>query len=293
MKIRNVRAGLLATSTAVAAVVVLVPASPAAAAIDPASYYHVDQNFTPPTPGEAVGGLVFCPRGMKAVTVDATGSLYLTALTTTLDGNGVFVTASSGVQASARCVPAAQVQASTVATMAIRDHRPYEYYQAGRATCPLGTIAYGGGGLIRTAAGQPLPAGAIYASTPGVYGDQWLFAGVGDLSPGHELLISTHCLPRSQFGLLVSVTETETAPNPTPTLSAPTTWVTARCPAGFYAYTGGAFIHRKGSQTPEFIGYLRDSTMTADDRGWFARAFTFVDDSQLTAVVKCMSRVVD
>ena len=148
------RTATAARLVSLAALVLAFP-GPASAGIDAASYQHVDviRDYPGPFGGDA-GGFISCPAGTKAITSGATTSgLHdqLGAGLTTFDGNGAFVIAhgsSSGrLQISARCVEAAQVQPAMLATNRIRDHRP-GYYHTGGASCPPGTVAYGGGGFF-------------------------------------------------------------------------------------------------------------------------------------------------
>jgi hypothetical protein len=284
-----------------AALVLVLPA-PASAGIDPGSYHHVDVNHDYGPDGGFAGGFISCPAGTKAVASGATSSGLdgsLKAGLTTFDQNGAFAIgggrAGEHLQISARCVDAAQVQGSTRAETTVRDHRPPEppYLYSGRASCPPGTVAYGGGGFFTQPGGPPEGGGTVYASMPDADGTGWFFATAGGiLPPDTELWISTHCLPRAEFGEIFTVTATETAPPDDPSSpDHPTVFVAARCPAGFSAYAGGASWHREGSSTPEWMGNLSVSNMTADDRGWFARGWTSAigGGAQLTATVQCMT----
>jgi hypothetical protein len=293
----------LARLVSLAALVLVFP-GPASAGIDPASYQHVDVNHEYPAPSGTAGGYISCPAGTKAVASGATSSQPSELLTglTTFDGSGVFATAWGTVgyhlQLSARCVAAAQVQDSTLARHVIRRHRPVPspFIRTGRASCPPGTIAYGGGGFFSEPGGQPFGVGVIIASMPDANGTGWFFATAGGqlLPPEPEMWISTHCLPRAQFGQIISVTATDTVPPGNPGSAAyPILSAAARCPSGFSAYAGGASWHRKGSSTPAWVGYLTVSNMTADDKGWFARGWAFAADAQLVATVQCMTRRID
>ena len=287
--------GRLARPATVAAfaAATLVPVGPASAAIDPASYQHVDVNYAYPAHGHA-GGYASCPAGMKAVASGATSSgLYDVGLTvgfTTFDGTGAFAkgigVAGGHLQVSARCVDAPQVQGSTLATSVFRDHRPSPTHD-GRATCPPGTIAYGGGGFLSQPGSQPF--GYVYASMPDANGTRWLFGTQSGLynAPAPELWVSTHCLPRREFGQILTVTATDIAPPGVPRWPYPTLFTAARCPPGYGAYAGGAWLHRAGSSTPAKVGSLTVSNMTADDMGWFARAWISTESAQLTATVQC------
>jgi hypothetical protein len=288
-----------ATVAALAAAT-LVPVGPASAAIDPQSYQHLDVIYDYPAPYGNVGGYTYCPQGMKAVASGATSSglrdAGVTAGLTTFDGDGVFVTAlgdaGGHLQVSARCVDAAQVQASTLVRMGIRNHDQYQYDYSGRATCPPGSVTYGGGAFMHQVGGQPFRADYVYASMPDANGTDW-FVGAqsSQLLPDKELSIGTHCLPRSQFGQITTVTATATAPADANYYPYATLFDAAHCPTGYHAYAGGAWFHRAGSSTPEKVGYLTVSNMIADDTGWFARGWTSTAGAQLTATVQCMTTV--
>ena len=218
---------------------------------------------------------------MKAVASDATSSrlhdVGVNVGFTTFDWTSAFIKGSGNagghLQVSARCVDAAQVQGSTFATRVFRDHRPSPHTHDGRATCPTGTVAYGGGGFLSRPGSQPF--GFVYASMPDANGTRWLFSTASGLydDTDTELWVSTHCLPRREFGQILTVTATDTAPPGVPRWPYPTLFTAARCPPGYAAYAGGAWLHRAGSSTPETVGYLTVSNMTADNRGWFARGW--------------------
>ena len=296
----TIQAATAAQVASLAALVLVFP-GPVSAGIDPASYQHVDVSHDYPAPYGVAGSFISCPAGTKAVASGGTSSGlrdFLTAGFTTLDENGAFATAIGNtggrLQISARCVDAAQVQGSTLATTAVRDHRPTAHLHTGRASCPPGTVAYGGGGFFSQPGGsQPFGINFVYASMPDADGTGWFFAAGGSLLPDKEMWISTHCLPRGQFGQIVTVTATDSAPPGDPSSpNYPTLFADARCPFGF-AYAGGAWLHRPGSSTPEWVGYLTVSNMAADDRGWSARAWTFSGGAELTVMVQCMTLRID
>ena len=127
---------------------------------------------------------------------------------------------------------------------------------------------------------------------PDASGTGWIYAVWDPYTSDPEATVSAHCLARSQFGELATVFATDEAP-PDHGGPAPILFASARCPAGFYAYAGGAFLHRPDTATPEWVGYLTASSMTADDRGWYARGWTFAPGAQVSAVVQCMTRIID
>jgi hypothetical protein len=290
----------LALSVAIAAIAAatLVAAAPASAAINPASYRLVDLTRDYPSPYGAAGGYFFCPAGMKAVASGATSSglrdTGITAGYTTFDGGGAFVTGYGNfgqrLRLTARCVDAAQVQASTLATTVVRNHgNPWDTWNHfGRAACPPGTVAYGGGHYFN-ADGQASAGAFTYASMPDASG--WTVGASSRTAAAPDMVIAAHCLPRSQFGQILTVTATDTAPDVWPRApNYPVLSAGAHCPAGYGAYAGGASLHHFGSPTPEPVGYLLVSDMTYDDQGWFARAWTNYPHAQLTTTVQCMTR---
>jgi hypothetical protein len=293
MRSRLAAAALLAS---LAALMLLVSVAPASGAIDPRGYQHVDVVYDYPAPYGYAGGYAFCPAGMKAVASGATSSglrdVGVTVGFTTFDATGAFVKgfgdAGGHLQVSARCVDAGQVQGSTLATTVVRDHTS-SYAHDGRATCPPGTIAYGGGGFLSQPGSQPF--GSVYASMPDANGSRWLFGTAGGVDDTTELWVSTHCLPRREFGQILTVTATDSAPPGVPRWPYPTLFTAAHCPTGYAAYAGGAWLHRAGSSTPEMVGNLTVSNMIADDTGWFARAWISTEGAQLTATVQCMTAV--
>src|SRR4051812_29176845 len=254
-----------APATLLVLLAALIPAGAAAAAIDPATYEHIDIRSDYAMPNGSAGGVVWCPAGKKAVAsgVTSTGlhDEWL-AGTTTDDGDGAFVRAwgrgGDWLESSVRCVPAAQVQAATLASLTIRVHT-IAPFQQGRASCPPGTVAFGGGGRYTRPDGTPTEPGAVVASMPDPDLTHWTFAAGGSVSvyPDSELRVRAHCLPRSQFGQIVTATASDTAPDRQPQpANYPVLSAGARCPLGFYAYAGGAWLQPSGSSAPAWVGYL-------------------------------------
>jgi hypothetical protein len=286
---------LLATAALVAAALSIALAAAASAAINPLSYTTPLANFGPPDADGHAGGYISCPAGTKAVS--AGGSGYLNSADTTFDGNGAFVTGYYGtLLADLRCVPAQQVQASTLASVTLHDNRSHwlGLHFASRALCPRGTIAYGGGGFFHRPSSAPTVQDdqPVSASTPLSDGSGWLFAGTlldAGLAKDEEVTTSTHCLPRTEFGEIRSVTEIF-APAPDAPKSGgnffpplPIVFGAARCPAGFYAYAGGF------AWSPAGHGGTDTSVMAAGDRGWFAMGRAFLPDARLSVTVQCVA----
>lgn len=287
----------LARSIAIAtiAVATLVAVAPASAAINPASYRLVDVTGYFPNPYGATGGYFFCPPYMRAVAWGATSSgLRDTGITAGFtDGSsdrGVFVTGTGSggqqLRMTARCVDDAQLQGSTLATAVVSNQSANGNHYGG-ASCPPGTVAYGGGHYFPKPNGQASAGYSVYASMPGASGTFWVAGASGP----SDMVVVTQCLPRSQFGQIVTVTATDTAPDEWPRWpNYPVLFAGAHCPAGYAAYAGGAWLHYFGLPTPQPVGYLTVSDMTYDDQGWFARAWTNYPHAQLTTTVQCMTR---
>lgn len=254
----------------------LVAVAPASAALDPAGYRLVDVFQSFPYPYGGVGGYISCPAGMKALSWGATTSglreVGITAGVTTFDGNGAFITGLGSIgqtaRLSMRCVDAAVLQGSTLATAVVSVQDPNRNY--GRASCGPGYVAYGGG-LFFNVNGQASAGARVYASMPGAAGFDWSAAASGPAAS--EMVVATHCLPRDQVGQIVGVTATDTAPDEWPrSPNYPVLYTSAHCPEGYAAYAGGAWLHYFGSPlTTAPLGNLTVSEMTYDNRGWFAR----------------------
>jgi hypothetical protein len=267
-------------------------ASPTAAYVDP-GYRQVDVIFNFNGAGYA-GDYISCPQGTKAVSSGSVLSAKYGGLlngVTTYDGNGAYSTGFSGfgdgaLQVTAHCVDAAHLAGAALSYVVTRTHRTGFHSYVKTPTCPTGTVPYGGGGWVDDH-GTPVASGMYnHGSYPTARG--WTVAMTGDLTEAHTMMASTHCLPRSRFGKIVTVTDTVTGPN-TGTLT--TVQAGARCPAGYFAFAGGAWFHSADSTFPVWRGYLWVSTMAADDQGWYAQGQTFQPGTQLSAVVRCTTRL--
>ena len=286
----------ISRAAAIAALAIAALASPASAAINPTSYHHheVYGDFT--GPGGTAGGYISCPANMRAVASGAKPpgnyDVFKAGLTT-FDGRGAFFVAAGGsgqLRMSARCVPAAQLQSSTLSYRTIRVHQGWPNIPFALAPCPEGTLAYGGGGFYTRTGGDPIGGGSVYASMPEGNGTRWFFGATAPYLSDQELWVSAHCLPRSEFGSIVENTSHHSGPSVITSAGGyPVLSATANCPSGYAAYAGGAYLHRSGSTAPAVVGYLTASTMTDDDRGWYARAWTSQANATLTTTVQCMS----
>ena len=97
-------------------------------------------------------------------------------------------------------------------------------------------------GFFSQPGGQPFGIMSLYASMPIADGTGSFAAPGSTVFPDAELWISAHCLPRAQFGQIITVTETDTAPPDIPSFpNYPTLFAAPRCPFGF-AYAGGAWV---------------------------------------------------
>jgi hypothetical protein len=265
----------------------LLPVVPASA---DSLYVPVATTFPFPADGGGAGGWISCPGGTRAVSSGALSTGWLTAGLVTHDGRGAYHTAyggsTSSLQVLARCVDPGRLAGSVLATKTVRDHRGYRA-RTTTVGCPIGTVAFGGGGFQATASGAPVASGPFtFGSSP--MGNGWRYSAASDLGDG-SLVASTHCLPRAKLGRFVSVTSTDTVTAGSGRVDLGST---ARCPSGTFAFAGGAYFHRPGSSTPVNAGHLTVSTMAADDRGWTASGRRFESgELALTAKVLCTDRL--
>jgi hypothetical protein len=267
------------------------PSSSAAAATAVAPpYQHASASFQHTQVGSYEGGYISCPAGTKAVATGASAGAngYLMAGLTTHDGNGGYHIAwgwnGNPLQLSARCVTPDRLTGDTLTTRVLRSDR---YMKGREISCPTGTVPYGGGAFT-TYQGQAAQGLMTIASMPSVHSwsgtPVWKYVGVGGAS---ELHLSAHCLPRERLGRLVTVTESTPAPVPYRPVS-----VSARCPQGYFAFTGGASVTAdNGDSSPAYRGYLTTSTMAADDRGWTAAGYSFQAGTRVYATVTCTDRL--
>jgi hypothetical protein len=286
---RNTLAGIL---LAFAAVWSLLSPAPASAAAQDPGYHHMDVPFefggNPHT-----GGYIRCPAGMQALAWGGTvtnGYTWLTAGVTTWNSDGAFVTAHDGfhqgaLQASVRCVAADRLRGQTLVTGTTKGagytgSQPF----IRAATCPSGTVPFGGGGWVTGSSYQDV---IDFGSFPNQNG--WWIGRVTDLENGkRDLWFSTHCLPRNRLGNVVTVMETVTGPN---TRAATNVSVGARCPSGYFAFAGGSWFRLPGDLYPSAGGRIQVSNMAADDRGWFGKGQTTWPNMQLSTRVMCTDRL--
>jgi hypothetical protein len=282
---------LLALGIAAGAVL---SASPASAA--PPSYSSVVANYSHSNSGYGYGysgGYVDCPAGQLAIASGAVSSDLHTSLLSSLTTpahTGAFASAwgpsDATLQVKAQCVDAVKVSGTTGASNRTHDSRGGFNYYVRKATCPTGTVAYGGGGTIYNGSVYDMQGIYAYASRPD--DASWTYAGAGDLF-GRVLAVETHCLPRAKLGRITTVEQTVTTPA---AQGRQPVFAGARCPAGFSAFAGGAWYHTTTtSSTPSWLGYLRVSEMTADGRGWFAGGDSFTPSMELTTKVRCTDRL--
>jgi hypothetical protein len=287
--VRRLLLGCLVAAVGMIGPLSLITASPAAA--DEPGYQHALAVTYFDSTGSQAGGYVTCPQGHSAVASGASSGQrlgYLQSGLTTFDGRGGYQTAwgwdRHQFQISAQCVTADRLAGTTLATRTVRDHTGTWKAYTRRAACPAGTVAYGGGAF--TSYQGTLTGGlATFGSVPDPTG--WTYSGAGTLN-GTELVISSHCLPRAKLGTILTVTSTVHGPD---SYSDTPVFTAARCPAGTFAFTGGAFYHQRGTSTPQWNGYLTTLGMTADERGWFAIGRTWIPGTDLTVTVRCTNRL--
>jgi hypothetical protein len=218
------------------------------------------------------------------------GYTWLTAGVTTWNSDGAFVTAHDGfhqgaLQASVRCVAADRLRGQTLVTGTTKGagHTGSQPFIRA-ATCPSGTVPFGGGGWVTGSSYQDV---IDFGSFPNQNG--WWIGRVTDLENGkRDLWFSTHCLPRNRLGNVVTVMETVTGPN---TRAATNVSVGARCPSGYFAFAGGSWFRLPGDLYPSAGGRIQVSNMAADDRGWFGKGQTTWPNMQLSTRVMCTDRL--
>jgi hypothetical protein len=182
--------------------------------------------------------------------------------------------------------PGFAAHGSTIATNTLRSHQQGVWaYDNKQATCPQGTVAYGGGANV--VAQGVYDAKGIYTYGTRPDDRSWTNAGTGELNE-RSLVVETHCLSRAKLGTIVTVEQTVTSPN----LSGrQRVFVAPRCPAGYFAFAGGGWFHAGSSTAPGWYGYLSANMMAVDDGGWFVAGDAFNPNSRLTARVRCTNRL--
>lgn len=284
-----------ALALAAAAIAPVVTAAPATAATYP-GYSHVASTHGFGS-SYYTGGYVDCPPGKLAIASGSVNSdprgMLLSGSTTTA-GTGSFASGQSVpgsgevLEVRSQCVDAGALSGFTRASLTLRDHTSAGWgTYVKKATCPEGYVAYGGGANVINRDGY-YDAYGLYTHGTLPNGRFWTYSGTGALS-GRPLMVEAKCLPRARLGRMVTVDETVTGSSTVggrhPVI------VSARCPAGYVAFAGGAAFHPVGSTTSTWHGYLRANLMSADDRGWTAVGDTFSPNTQLTVRVRCTDRL--
>ena len=270
----------------------LVSTAPAHAEPNYPGYSHAVANFPFATPHSNTGGYVDCPSGQLALASGSAVSDIFGALrsgNTTTAGTGSFASAQSpsGVlEVRSHCVAARVLRGTTRASLTIRDSRPAHWgYYVRQATCPEGTVAYGGGANMTTTGTYDIDGLYTYGTKPD--GRSWTYAGAGQLG-SRALLIESKCLPRARLGRIITVKESASGqghPNRPTLVAAP------RCPADFVAVAGGAWWHSTENNAPTWAGYLTANQMSSNDAGWVAVGKSFGGAVILTAKVTCTDRL--
>jgi hypothetical protein len=263
----------------------------AAAAFDPVQYQHQDVTYSFPATGyDYVHGHAVCPAGTLAVSAGvASGSptpSWVSSMVSDLNSAYVaaYGTAGAPVTVSVRCLPADQLAEQTIQTLNVRDHRSSFHVTSGKVMCPTGTVPFGGGGYVSEFNSPAATGLQMVGSMPRDGG--WTFAGAGVLFENQSLKVWTHCLPKARLGQISTVTQTVRAADPRPGVQ-PAVVGGARCPSGYFAYAGGAYLHKVGSSAPAWLGFFNVNSMAADDRGWMAIAHVHQPGAQLTTIAKC------
>jgi len=264
------------------------------AAVEYPNYTHQTGRFSF-AQGYYTGGYVDCPSGKLPIASGAVNSdpagMLLSGSTTTA-GTGSFASGQSAgggaqeLEVRSHCVDAAKLKGFSRASLSLRDHSGTSWSSYVRkATCPVGTVAYGGGGNVTTNGLYDVAGLYTFGTKPD--GRSWTYAGAGSLN-GRTLLVESKCLPRNRLGKIVTVDDTVTGPDST---GRHRVLGSAHCPEGYFAFAGGAYFHPIGSTTPSWDGYLKANMMSPDDRGWFVIGDTFTPNTQLTTTVRCTTRL--
>ncbi len=279
-------AGALATVGSLATI------APASAAATYPGYTHMSATAAFPDPAGNTGTYVDCPAGKLAiasgsVSGDSMGMLRSASVTTA--GTGAFASAQGrsgdALDVRAHCVDAAALAGTTTASTLVRSQIAGWGSHVKKATCPLGTVAFGGGGNMTTTGTYDIDGLYTFGTRP--EGRAWTYAGAGELG-SRALFVEAHCLPRKKLGRIVTVNRTVTGPD---VGGRHRVFGGARCPAGYVAFAGGAWFHKPGSTFPTWDGYFQVNMMDPDDRGWFSVGDTFTPGAQLTTRVRCTDRL--
>ena len=271
----------------------LATAAPASAAATYPGYSHMSATAAFPGTVGNTGTYVDCPPGKLAiasgsVSGDPAGMLRSGSVTTA--GTGAFASAQGrggySMDVRAHCVDAAALSGTTTASTLVRSHIAGWGSHVKKATCPLGTVAFGGGGNMTTTGTYDIDGLYTFGTRP--EGRAWTYAGAGELG-SRALFVEAHCLPRKKLGRIVTVNRTVTGPDTVG--GRHRVFGGARCPAGYIAVAGGAWFHKQGTSFPSWDGYLQVNMMDPDDRGWFAVGDTFTPGAQLTTRVRCTDRL--
>lgn len=285
---------LAAALVAAASAAVLLPAPTAVAETGAEVYSSVRKRFD--FVGTLnTGGYVSCPTGTSSVTsgaviVSRPGEAALSNGQTTWERDGGYATGYAGsgdaMTLEVLCADSDRLTGSTLVTQTVFGDSTQRNL-LGQASCPTGTVPYGGGSFV-SRNGVPDPAGlAQFASFPKAH--SWTVGQSGVLQD-RPLWVSSHCLPRAQVGSLRTVTESVRAPRLDGRDAVPV-YVTATCPPGTFAIAGGAWFHRPGDLAPKARGFLTGSTTGGDGTGWYAEGWARRNATVLTARMRCTDRL--
>ncbi len=246
-------AAALATAATVAT------STPAVAAATYPGYTHMSATAAFPGAASNAGTYVDCPAGKLAlaagsVSGDPTGMLRSASVTTA--GTGAFASAQGrsgySMEVRAHCVDASALAGATTASTLVRSHIGGWGSHVRKATCPLGTVAFGGGGNMTTTGTYDVDGLYTFGTRP--EGRSWTYAGAGELG-SRALFVESHCLPRKKLGRIVTVNRTVTGPDIVG--GRHRVFGGAGCPAGFVAFAGGAWFHQPGASVPTWDGYFQ------------------------------------
>jgi hypothetical protein len=248
----------LAAVAATASVLVVGSASPASAAISPRNFQVVAKEVEV-APNTVARVIATCPAGTRMV--NAIGMAFFSpshligiAPTGSFDGAvaiGKAGPAGDTLRVDVSCSPSSNFANATKGAVDVPANGTG--LTRGRASCPAGMRAFGGGGYWRTATGVS-SSGKMYSNTVTFDGTGWTFSGA-TTNPTDRLTVITQCAPLPGSHVL-----TNQGPLG-PDIHNPR--VRVDCDAGYLPISGGAFLSTNAyAESPGVIGYSHQPRLT-------------------------------
>lgn len=272
---------------AAAGALFVLPASPAAAAFSGVALREVNVTATG-TAGQQVSPTAFCNNDEIVVAAGA-GTSTITSLGVNPTAGGSRMLRATGkilgpgtgsMNLQATCAPVSQATDTSIATFTAQASP--STLRTGTAMCPVGKLAYAGGGNFMTSQAFFSTSGTrLVGSYPTADGRGWTVTGHTS-APTDRLVIRTLCAPL-------------TGSQPRQETFAPVNGVGqgyANCPFGMRPLTGGAYmtnVNNGDSVNGRLIHTLRVSSSNVNDRqAWFAAAVDLRPEERLVVRVRCI-----